>query len=204
MKDIFGRTPGGGKGARASAGRRARPENGEDVAATLIITLEDLAADGKPEVCLPSGKTLQVTIPNGVEDGQQIRLKGQGTPGRNNGRPGDAIITIKISAHPVFRRDGADLRLDLPVSIDEAVLGAKVRVPTLEGAVGLTIAANTTGRRSLRLRGKGLPDKTGHRGDIFVTPRVILPETVDRDLEKLAHAMKRDQTKPVRGPEFDV
>ena len=204
LKDIFGKAPGGGAGAHPGAGQRARPANGDDVVATLTLTLEDLVSDSKPTVSLPNGKTLQITIPGGAEDGQQVRLKGQGNPGRDGGRPGDAIITLKLAAHTLFRRDGTDLRLDLPISLDEAVLGAKIRVPTLEGAVGLTIAPNTTGRRSLRIRGKGLPDKKGNRGDIFVTPRIILPEEADKTLEKLAHGMKRDASKTVRGPEFEV
>jgi len=95
-------------------------------------------------------------------------------------------------------------RGQLPISLDEAVLGAKVRVPTLEGAVGLTIAANTTGRKSLRIRGRGLPNKGGTRGDIFVTPRIVLPEGEDRELEKLAHRFRKNAAQSVRGPEFDV
>lgn len=208
LKDIFGKSPGGGPqghpGAQPGAGSQGRPATGEDINAILTLSLEDLVADSKPTVSLTNGKTLQISIPGGAEDGQQIRLKGQGNAGRAGGRPGDAIITLKLSPHPLFRRDGADLRLDLPISLDEAVLGAKVRVPTLEGAVGLTIAANTTGRKSLRIRGRGLPNKGGTRGDIFVTPRIMLPDSEDRELEKLAHRFKKDATKSARGPEFDV
>ncbi len=210
LKDIFGRAPGsgpGGPGAGARAETRTRSQGrsapGEDLVATLSLTLEDLVSADKPTVTLPTGKTLQISVPEGVEDGQQIRLKGQGHPSPLGGPAGDALITLELAPHPLFRRDGRDLRLDLPVSLDEAVLGAKIRVPTLDGAVGLTITPNTTGKTALRIRGKGLPDKTGVRGDLFVTPRIVLPETTDKDLEKVAHKLKLDRNrKPVRGPEF--
>lgn len=202
LKDIFGKAPGGG--AHPGAGQqRARPVHGEDISAILTLTLEDLVSEEKPTVSLPNGKTLQISIPAGVEDEQQIRLKAQGNPGRDGGRAGDALITIKLASHALFRRDNADLRLDLPIGLNEAVLGAKIRVPTLEGAVGLTIAPNTTGRKSLRIRGKGLPKKGGSRGDIFVTPRILLPEDSTKELEKLAHKMTHDNIKTVRGPEFE-
>lgn len=202
LKDIFGRGAGGAQGG-FETGTRARPAAGADVGVTLALTLEDLVSDHKPSVNLATGKTLQVSVPRGVEDGQQIRLKGQGQPGTHGGRPGDAIVTIAIRPHPLFRREGSDLRLDLPVTLHEAVLGAKIRVPTLEGAVGLTLAPNTTGRKSLRIRGKGLPDKTGARGDILVVPRIVLPDEPDPELNRLAQRMQEKAGAKVRGPEFE-
>lgn len=206
LKDIFGTStggPGGPGAARPGGGRQARPAPGSDISATLALTLEDLVSETKPTVTLPTGKRLQITIPGGVEDGQQIRLKGQGQPGTHGGPPGDALVTISLQVHRLYRRDGADLRLDLPISLDEAVLGAKVRVPTLDGAVGLTIPPGTTGRGALRVRGRGLPAKTGQRGDLFVTPRIVLPDDASEELETLANALRARQTQSVRGEEFE-
>jgi DnaJ-class molecular chaperone len=135
-------------------------------------------------VQLPTGKDVEVKIPAGLNDGQQIRLKGQGLPGAGGAAAGDALITVHIAPHPLFKPDGADLRLELPLTLYEAVLGGKVRVPTLDGAVELAIPANTNAGRTFRLKGKGLPKKGGH-GDLFVTVRLVLPEKADAELEKL-------------------
>jgi DnaJ-class molecular chaperone len=124
-----------------------------------------------------------VKFPAGLAEGQQIRLKGQGTP-RPSGKPGDALITVSIAPHPVFKREGDDLRLELPVALYEAVLGAKVRVPTLDGAVELAIPAGTNSGRVFRLRGKGFPRKGG-AGDLLATVRVVLPEKTDSELTDL-------------------
>src|SRR5207253_1098595 len=123
---------------------------------------------------LPTGKDVEVKIPPGLSDGQQIRLKGQGVPGYS-GPPGDALITVAIAPHPYFKVEGANLRLDLPITLYEAVLGGKVRVPTLTGAVELAIPIGTNTGRTFRLKGKGLPGRDG-RGDLFVTARIVLPD----------------------------
>ena len=122
---------------------------------------------------LPTGKEVDVKIPAGLADGKQIRLKGQGLPGP--GSIGDALITIKIAPHPSFELDGANLRIDVPITLYEAVLGGKVRVPTLGGAVELAIPAGTSGGRTFRLKGKGMPVE-GKTGDLFATVRIVLPE----------------------------
>jgi DnaJ-class molecular chaperone len=134
-------------------------------------------------VRLPTGKEVEVKIPAGLTDGQQIRLKGQGLalPG---GPSGDLLISVGIAPHPYFKPDGANLRLDLPITLYEAVLGAKVRVPTLDGAVELAIPPGTSAGRTFRLKGKGLPGKAG-RGDLFVTARIVLPEGRDPQLDEL-------------------
>jgi DnaJ-class molecular chaperone len=134
-------------------------------------------------VRLPNGKELNVKIPAGVTAGQQIRLKGQGesAPGH---RPGDVLITIQITPHPYFKVEGSDIKLDLPITLYEAVLGAKVRVPTLGGAVEFPIPKNTSSGRTFRLKGKGLP-KAGGAGDLFVTTRIMLPDGNDAELETL-------------------
>jgi DnaJ-class molecular chaperone len=154
-----------------------------DLQVAMSVSLEEAVKGAEKRVRLPSGRELNVKIPAGVVNGQQIRLKGQGetAPGH---RPGDLLITITIAPHPFFKVDGGDLRLDLPITLYEAVLGGKVRVPTLTGAVELSIPRNTSSGRTFRLKGKGLP-KAGTPGDLFVTTRIMLPDGHDAELEAL-------------------
>jgi len=161
---------------------------GQDVAATTTISLSDLAHGGSRRVQLPTGKELDIKIPAGLSDGQQIRLKGQGFAVAG-GLSGDAIVTVHIAKHPYFERDGSSIRLELPITIYEAILGGKVRVPTLDGAVELAIPANTSGGRTFRLKGKGLPDKQG-KGDLLATVRIVLPEEADAELEELMQKLR--------------
>ncbi len=190
----FGSGQGGGAGFDPSdlfadlfGGRRraqATPERGEDVVATATVPLETAARGGSGRVILPSGRTLEVKIPAGVEDGQQIRLRGQGQPGARGGEPGDALVSVKIAAHPYFKLEGRDLRLDLPVTLYEAALGAKVQTPTLDGKVELAVPAGSNGGRVLRLRGKGLPQTEGKpAGDLYVALKIMLPEEPDAEFE---------------------
>lgn len=155
---------------------------GRDATASTTITLADLAHGGSRRVYLPTGKEVDVKIPAGLSDGQQIRLKGQGFS--DGGPAGDAIITVHVAKHPFFEREGSNIRLELPITLYEAVLGGKVRVPTLDGAVELNVPANTSGGRTFRLKGKGLPDKTG-KGDLLATIRIVLPEATDTELDEL-------------------
>jgi len=171
-------------GARASA--RARAARGEDIGVDVTVPLATAAGGGSARVALPTGKTLDVAVPAGVEDGKQIRLRGQGRPGPRGGPAGDAIITIHYAAHPQFKVEGRDLRLDLPITLYEAVLGAKVRVPTLSGEVEMAIPPWTNGGRVLRLRGKGLPSGgEAPQGDLLATLRIAMPPAEDADLAKL-------------------
>src|SRR5690349_3406099 len=156
-----------------------------DLNVSMSVTLEEAVAGGEKRVRLPSGKELNVKIPAGITAGQQIRLKGQGesAPGH---RPGDVLITIQIAPHPYFKVEGSDIKLDLPITLYEAVLGGKVRVPTLGGAVELSIPKNTSSGRTFRLKGKGLPKQGGGAsGDLFVTTRIMLPDGNDAALEEL-------------------
>jgi len=189
FEDILNSMFGGaaGRGARGGASQFEFDTGGIgldlDINASLTVSLEDAVNGAEKRVRLPTGKELNVKIPAGVTAGQQIRLKGQGetAPGHP---PGDVLITVNIAPHPFFKVDGSDLRVDLPITLYEAVLGGKVRVPTLSGAVELSIPKNTSSGRTFRLKGKGLP-KAGGTGDLFVTTKIILPDGNDSDLEQL-------------------
>jgi DnaJ-class molecular chaperone len=154
-----------------------------DVQAALTVSLEDAVNGAEKRVRLPNGKELNVKIPAGVTEGQQIRLRGQGETAQGH-KPGDVLISVNIAPHPFFKVEGSDLRVDLPITLYEAVLGGKVRVPTLGGAVELSIPKNTSSGRTFRLKGKGLP-KSGGSGDLFVTTKIILPDGNDAELEQL-------------------
>jgi DnaJ-class molecular chaperone len=202
LSEILGGLGRGGGRAQAGPRRGAGPTRGQDATANVAVTLEQLAHNEKVRVDLPTGKTLEVTIPPGTQAGKTIRLKGQGYPSAN-GPAGDALVTVDFVPHPKFRVDGDALRIDLPVTLDEAVLGAKVRVPTLDSPVSVTVPPNSSGGRTLRLKGKGLPRAGGGIGDMLVTIRVMLPEGGDPDLEALATKWRDAKRYSVRDPSFD-
>jgi DnaJ-class molecular chaperone len=181
LKEMFG--AGAGGGARFEADDFAGPAQGRDVTGAVTITLAEAATGASRRVQLPTGREIDAKIPAGLADGQTIRLKGQGLPGPG-GTAGDALITVSIAKHPLFERDGQDLRLELPVTLYEAVLGGKVRVPTLDGAVELAIPPGSSSGRTLRVRGKGMPGKSG-AGDLYATVKIVLPERADDELEAL-------------------
>src|SRR5947207_8054893 len=185
LNSMFG---GAARAGRPGGGRTFEFDTGGigldlDLSVAMTVSLEEAVKGGEKRVRLPTGKELNVRIPAGVIAGQQIRLKGQGetAPGYP---PGDLLITVSIAPHPFFKVDGSDLRLDLPIALYEAVLGGKVRVPTLGSAVELSIPKNTSSGRIFRLKGKGLP-KAGGTGDLLVTTRIILPDGNDAELEAL-------------------
>ncbi len=152
------------------------------------------AAGGSARVTLPTGKTLDVAIPIGVEDGKQIRLRGQGQPGARGGPAGDALVTVHYAPHPLFKVEGRDLRLDLPITLYEAVLGGKVRAPTLAGEVELAIPQGASSGRVLRLRGKGLPAAgDSAQGDLFATLRIVLPTDSDPELLGLMRRLRDEK-----------
>jgi DnaJ-class molecular chaperone len=190
FEDILNSMFGGAaaRGARPGAGNTFEFDTGGlavdlDLNVAMTVSLEEAAQGAEKRVRLPTGKELNVKIPAGVSAGQQIRLKGQGetAPGHP---PGDLLITVSIAPHAFFKVDGNDVRVDLPITLYEAVLGGKVRVPTLGGAVELSIPKNTSSGRTFRLKGKGLP-KAGGAGDLFVTTRIMLPDGNDAELEAL-------------------
>ncbi|MGQ7791246.1 DnaJ C-terminal domain-containing protein [Faunimonas sp. B44] len=198
LRSIFGAA---GPGA-ARGGPRQPPQRGTDVRADVAVTLEDVARGARPKVALPTGKTVALTLPKGVTDGQVIRLAGQGNPSASGGQPGDALVTVRFVPHPLFKAEGADLRIEVPVSLDEAVLGAKIAVPTLSGKVQVTVPPGSSGGRALRLKGKGLPGPQGN-GDLLVNLRVALPEAADPELEALMRRWREEQRPSPRGPAFD-
>jgi DnaJ-class molecular chaperone len=189
LKEAFGgasrsgRPVGGFQFEREDFGR-----SGQDITAALTITLAEAATGAHKRVQSPTGREVEVKIPPGLNDGQTIRLKGQGLAGA--GRAGDLLITVSIAPHPLFARAGADLRLEIPITLYEAVLGAKVRVPTLDGAVDLAIPAGTSSGRTFRLKGKGFPAKEG-KGDLLATVRIMLPEGGDAELEELMRQWRK-------------
>ncbi len=198
LKEAFGQM---GRGGRSGARSNFDAEDiggGADVHASLTVTLPDAAHGVTQRLRLPTGKDVDVKIPAGITSGQQIRLKGQGMAGP--GGAGDVLITISIAPHPVFALEGADIRLDLPITLYEAALGAKVRVPTLDRPVEITIPPWTSSGRTFRLKGKGFPAKTG-RGDLLATVRIALPDRADSELEAL---MKKWQSAKSYNPRNEM
>jgi DnaJ-class molecular chaperone len=200
LSGVFGGVGRSRNGARVEFGEGFTPEDfgrpaaGRDVSADVSISLNEAAHGTTKRVRLPTGKDVEVKVPVGLTDGQQIRLKGQGFPGPSGGPAGDAMITVRIAPHPHFKPEGANLRVEVPIGLHEAVLGAKVRVPTLDGAVDLAIPAGTNAGRTFRLKGKGLRTKGGGAGDLFATVRIVLPDRPDADLEQLMREWR--DTKP--------
>ena len=196
LNDILGEMLGG----RGAAGPRGGmgggfgggfATKGADVRAKLDIDLEEAVAGGKRRLSFSDGRTLDVMIPKGASDGQVLRLRGQGSPGRAGA--GDALIEIAIRPHPVWRREGDNLVMDLPVSVPDAVLGGKVEAETPDGVVTLTVPKGSNSGATLRLRGRGLPQGQGGRGDLLARIMITLPDVQDEDLERLAADWRRDR-----------
>lgn len=181
---IFGGTRGGAKAAGFGGGFDANaPYKGHDVRYTLDVDFIEAAIGAKKRVTLPDGAVLDITVPEGVTDGQVLRLRGKGGTGQRDAPAGDALIEMRVRNHPEFRRDGYDILATLPISIDEAVLGSKIEVETISGRVQLTIPKGTSAGRVFRLKGKGIRSTTtGQTGDHLVTVSIQLPETIDESL----------------------
>ena len=171
---------GGAFGGRGGAGFG----KGQDIRATLEVSLEDTISGTTRRIQFSDGRMVDVAIPKGASDGQTIRLRGQGAPGRS-GQAGDALIELKLAPHPIYRREGADLTMDLMVSVPDAVLGGKIQVQTPEGAVMMTIPAGTNSGKVLRLKGRG-GYADGRRGDLLAKVVVTLPDAPDEDLIRFA------------------
>lgn len=177
FSSFFSRRAGGSGGGGAQF--RAR---GGDRHFSMEVDFLEAVNGTRTEIRLPDGPPLEVQIPPGTRDGQTLRLKGKGEPGFGGGPGGDALIEIHVRPHRFFTRDGDDIRLELPVSLKEAVLGEKVRVPTPSGPVNLTLPPNSNSGKVLRLKGKGVPKRGGEAGDLHVSLKIVLPDTPDEQL----------------------
>jgi DnaJ-class molecular chaperone len=181
FSEIFGQAFSQRPGAGGAGARRAQP--GADINVTLDVSIEEAATAAKVTAAFPNGKTISVKLPAYVEDGQTIRLKGQGEPGY--GGPGDAMVKIRFRPHAQLRVEGRNLHADVEVLLADAVLGAKVAVETPTGKVAVTVPAWSSSDKVLRLKGRGLPEKAGGHGDFYAHIRVMLPEQTDAELEAL-------------------
>jgi len=188
-EDIFaefmGGVRGGGGNRRAGSGVR-----GPDVTYSLAIPFVEAALGGKRRLTLSSGKTIDVTIPPGTDEGNKLRLRGAGMPGTGGGA-GDAIIEMHIEPHAWFVRKESDIHLDVPVSLPEAVLGTSAKVPTLDGQVTVRVPKGANSDSVLRLKGKGVPKADGTRGDMFVKIKIMLPEPVPADLTEFVESWSK-------------
>jgi len=182
--DLFGERGGmrGGRGARFSM-------RGSDAQYRLDVDFLDAVNGTKTRITLPDGGTLDVTIPPGVADGQVLRLRGKGNPGIGEGEPGDALIEIHVRPHPVFKREGNDIVVEVPITFDEAVLGGKIEVPTIGGRVFATVPPGSNTGQTLRLKGRGIKTK-GSAGDQLVKLSIILPDRIDDDLKRFAETWR--------------
>lgn len=190
LGDLFG---GGGFdfGDLFGGGRRAkRPQKGQDVTASIEVAFTTAAEGGSYELTLNTAsgiRRLDVRIPAGISHGQAVRLKGQGHPGQNGGPPGDVRVTVNVAPHPWFRKEGNNLLVEVPITMTEAALGAKVDVPTLtEGLITVTVPPGSSSGSKLRIRGKGCPDRSsGQRGDLIVVLKIVVPKELDEHSRRL-------------------
>ena len=189
FEDIFADLMGG----RARGARQPRQTKGEDFTAAVTVSFDEAAAGGTRRVMLQNGEQIDVKIPVGVKDGQTIRVKGRGGAGIGGGVNGDILLTVSVAPHPTMTRDGNDIRMDLPVTLKEAVLGGKVPVPTLTGAVSLSVPPNSNTGSTLRLKGKGIAAHGGTAaGDLYVRLVVALPDHPDEALKSFVSGWAGD------------
>ncbi|TGS71617.1 J domain-containing protein [Mesorhizobium sp. M3A.F.Ca.ET.174.01.1.1] len=186
--DIFSQIFGDAFSRGAGRGERRQPAQAADLNVTLDISVEEAATAEKVTAMFPDGRKMAVKLPAYVEEGQTIRLKGQGEQGP--GQPGDALVKIHIRRHPRYRIEGRDLHVDLPVDLADAVLGAKVAVETPTGKLAVNVPAWSSSDKVLRLKGRGLPEKAGGHGDLYAHVRLMLPEGGDAELEALMRRAK--------------
>ena len=192
LSQMFGRGAGPRGGDPFGGFGGGAPPRGQDLRAELSISVEEAVQGGRKRIAFSDGRTVDVTIPTGAADGQVLRLKGQGNQGR--GGHGDALIELKIAPHPVFRREGANLVMDVPITVPDAVLGGKVEAPTPDGPVTLTVPKGANSGQTLRLKGRGLGDgPAGKRGDLLARLMVTLPDRSDPELEAYAETWRRER-----------
>jgi DnaJ-class molecular chaperone len=198
LSDLFGGAGGPRGRGGPNAWRQQTSARGTDVTYRLAVGLLEAVRGGKRRVSLPDGRTLDVAIPEGTHDGQTLRLKGQGNPGMGGGPAGDALVEIHVEPHPIFQVRDRDIHVDVPISMTEAVFGARIEVPTVDGPVNVTVPKHSNSGSVLRLKDKGLPDrKSGHRGHQYVTLKVMLPES-DPAFEKFLETWKPERPENLR------
>lgn len=192
-EDIFADLFGGGGGARQSKAR------GTDIEYSVTVSFVEAAVGGKRRINLSNGKSIDLTIPPGTENEQKLRLKGQGMPGAGGGPAGDAIVGILVEPHPFFSRQGYDVHLDLPVTLPEALLGATIKVPTLDGTVALKVPKGSNSGTVLRLKSKGIVDAKSHTsGNLYVKLKVVLPDPPDPELTQFVEKWSHHRSYDVR------
>jgi DnaJ-class molecular chaperone len=196
FSDLFRHAQANGRDAGQGAG--GRPIKGQDQLFTLTVPFTEAALGGSRRITLPEGRSLDVAIPVGLEDGQTLRLRGQGHAGWNGGPPGDVLIEVSVAPHKLFRREGDDIHLELPITVAEAVLGAKVASPTLTGPVNLTVPRHSNAGRKLRLRGRGIPAHAGREaGDLYITLTLVTGQP-DAALEEALKAWQERHSEDPR------
>lgn len=206
-EDLFSSIFGGGAtrgGAGASRTRSPAKKRGQDKTYTINIDFLDAVLGSKKQIKLENGKTLNIKTPENVKEGQQIRLKGQGRPGTGGGVNGDALIEVHIKKHPYFTRNNNDIVMDLPITLEEAIMGGKVTVPTVNGKIALNIPKSSNSGKTMRLKGKGAADpKSKKKGDQLVKLMVMLPNSKNSELEKSvkkwSNKVKETEVKNIRG-----
>lgn len=179
--DLFGRRARSSHGSAGGFGAR-----GADVRYHLEVDFIDAARGARRTVPLPDGQKIDLSVPAGVRDGQTLRLRGKGRTGMGGGPAGDAYVEISVKPHPLFKRDGNDIEVEVPVTFDEAVLGGKIEVPTISGPVSMSVPKGASSGQRLRLKGKGIAPAKALAGDQYVRLKIVLPEKIDSDMEDLA------------------
>lgn len=179
FSDLFGQR------ARAQGTRQGFNARGQDMRYHLDIAFLDAARGAKRAVTMPDGKAIEISVPAGVQDGQTLRLSGKGAPGLGKGPPGDALVTISVKPHPVFVRDGNDIEVEVPITFDEAVLGGKIEVPTINGPVSMSVPKGASSGQRLRLKNKGIK-RGSQTGDQTVRLKIVLPKTISAEMQALA------------------
>jgi DnaJ-class molecular chaperone len=203
VQNLFG-ARGRQRGGRRQTGFGYGQERGRDHETELAVPLKTALLGGEMEINVFGTKSerLSIKIPPGVEDGARLRLAGKGEAAPGGGEPGDLIVLVRVQSHPYFTRDGNDVIVDVPVTLEEAVLGAQIDVPTLDGTISLAIPPGTSSGKRLRLRGKGAKSKTGERGDQYVRLKIVVPAQVDEASQKLIRDFaKRNPLSPRNFPE---
>ena len=197
FSDLFG-------GFRRSQQKRRRPrEPGASIKLSTTVSFIEAALGATRRLTLPDGRMLNVRIPAGIADGQQIRLKNQGEASQTGGLAGDVLIDVRVQSHMLYSRKGLDVHIELPVTLQEAVLGAVINVPTIHGDVSLRIPKRSNTGSVLRLRAKGVQGKSGQAGDQYVKLKIMLPEKIDDELESLIERWARKNDYDVRKPVAD-